>query len=129
MISLSPGLAQGCFELLSIISRSSLTVSEIHASFAFFGNLATSRVLDTAQRLQWLRSNEKGIALLTPSGSRLLSISGYEPMLRQALLDYIDIERPPWIQNAAFGRSRVLSFAGSEIAQVFVEADLSNGTD
>ena len=50
-------------------------------------------------------------------------------MLRQALLDYMEIERPPWLQNASFGRARVLSFAGSDIAQVFVEADLAHGTD
>ena len=49
-------------------------------------------------------------------------------MLRQALLDYIDVERPPWVQNATFGRSRVLSFAGNAIAQVFVEAGLAHGT-
>jgi hypothetical protein len=50
-------------------------------------------------------------------------------MLRQALLDYIDVERPPWVQNASFGRSRVLRFAGSAIAQVFIEANLADGTD
>ena len=43
--------------------------------------------------------------------------------------DYIDVVLPPWVQNASFGRARVLSFAGSEIAQVFVEAGLAHGTD
>ena len=47
----------------------------------------------------------------------------------EPLFDYIDAARPPWIQNASFGRSRVLSFAGSTIAQVFVEANLAHGTD
>jgi len=36
---------------------------------------------------------------------------------------------PPWVQNASFGRARVLSFTGSEITQVFVEAGLAHGTD
>lgn len=43
------------------------------------------------------------------------------------MLDYIDVIRPSWIQNATFGRARVLAFAGGEIAQVFVEAGLAHG--
>jgi hypothetical protein len=129
MIALSPGLAQGCFELLGIASRHSLTFPQIQTSFAYFGNLPGTAVTEAAQRLQWLRANDEGHAVITPSGSRLLALSGYEPMLRQALLDYIDVERPPWVQNASFGRSRVLRFAGSAIAQVFVEANLANGTE
>jgi hypothetical protein len=129
MIALSPGLAQGCFELLTIASRNTLTFPIIRASFAYFGSLSSSTVVDAAQRLNWLQASADGVAVITPSGSRLLSIAGYEGMLRQALLDYIDVERPPWIQNASFGRSRVLSFAGSAIAQVFVEADLARGTN
>ncbi len=128
MIALSPGLAQGCFELLGIASRNALTFSQIHTSFAYLGSLAASKVIETAQGLKWLRSDDRGIATVTPSGSRLLTISGYEPMLRQALLDYIDAECPPWVQNATFGRARVLSFVGNEIAQVFVEAGLTHGT-
>lgn len=127
MIGLSPGLAYGCFELLSIISRNSLTFPQIHASFAYISSMSAGKVIETAQRLNWLRADDKGIAVITPSGQQLLSVSGYKPMLRQALLDYIDVERPPWVQNATFGRSRVLSFANSEIAQVFIEADLAHG--
>lgn len=56
-------------------------------------------------------------------------MSGYEARVRRALLDYIDVVRPPWIQNATFGRNRVITFAGSDIAQVFVEAGLAYGTD
>lgn len=129
MIALSPGLAQGCFELLTIASRNYLTFPQIRASFANFGSLASSTVIDTAQAINWLHADEDGLAVITPSGYRLLAISGYEGKLRQALLDYIDAARPPWIQNASFGRSRVLSFAGSAIAQVFVEANLAHGMD
>ncbi|MBL8438561.1 MAG: DUF3883 domain-containing protein [Zoogloeaceae bacterium] len=69
------------------------------------------------------------MAELTPSGSRLVALQGYEPMLRQALLDHIDAENPPWVQCAAYGRSRVLAFAGNCVAQVLVEAGLANGFD
>jgi uncharacterized protein DUF3883 len=127
MIGLSPGLVYGCFELLSIVSRNTLTFSQINTSFAHIGSMAAHKVIEAAQRLNWLYSNEKGIAILTQAGQRLLMLSSYKPMLRQALLDFIDIECPPWVQNATFGRSRVLSFASSEIAQIFVEADLAYG--
>jgi hypothetical protein len=129
VITFSPGLAQGCFELLGIASRNSLTFQEIHNSFAYFGSIAASKVVEAMQGLRWIRANDDGTVGVTPSGFRLLNIVGYEPMLRQALLDYIDVELPPWVQNASFGRARVLSFAGREIAQVFVEAGLAHGTD
>lgn len=129
MNSLSPGLVQGCIDLLGIASRNVLTFPQIHSSFAYLGSLPAGRVIETAQALNWLRSSDEGYAVITPSGSRLLTLTGYEPMLRQALLDYIEVERPPWVQNATYGRSRVLSFAGSEIAQVFVEAGLAHGTE
>lgn len=129
MLAFSPGLAQGCFELLEIVSRSSLTFPQIHSSFAYFGSLPTAKIVATAQRIGWLRANDEGFASISPSAARLIGLGGYQPMLRQALLDYIDTERPPWVQNATYGRSRVIRFAGRELAQVFVEAGLAHGTD
>lgn len=129
MVAFSPGLAQGCFDLLGIVSRQKLSFVEIHSSFAYLGSIPTAKVLETAQALNWLQADATSTAELSPTGSRLFAITGYEAQLRQALLDYIDIERPSWIQNASFGRSRVLSFAGSQIAQVFSEAGLADGTD
>lgn len=129
MIAFSPGLAQGCFELLGIASRNALTFPQIHAAFANFGSISAVKVVATAQGIGWLHANEEGIASITPSGLRLLGIAGYEPMLRQSLLDYIDVERPPWVQNATYGRSRVIRFAGREIAQVFIEAGLADSTE
>lgn len=128
MIALSPGLVQGCFELLAITIRQQLTFREIKNSFAYLGSLPTQKVVATAQALNWLRVSEDGYAQHTPWGARLFAASGYEAQLRQALLDYIDIEHPSWVQNASFGRSRVLSFAGNQIAQVFVEAGLADGS-
>ena len=129
MIAFSPGLAQGCFELIAIASRNALTFPQIHTSFAYLGGLPTAKVISTAQGIGWLRASDEGIASITPSGSRLLNLAGYEPMLRQALLDYIEIERPAWVQNATYGRSRVIRFAGSEIAQVFIEAGLAHSIE
>lgn len=129
MIAFSPGVVQGCFDLLGIASRNALSFPEISSSFARLGGLPSGEVINTAQSLKWLRASEAGIATITPIGSRLLALSGYEPMLRQALLDYIDVERPAWVQNAIYGRMKVISFAGTEIAQVFIEAGLAHGND
>jgi hypothetical protein len=129
VIALSPGLAQGCFELLNLVARSTLTLSDIRLSFARFGNTDSGKVVEIAQSLFWLRVAEGGVTVLSQSGERLVSVQNYERMLRQALLDYVDTERPAWIQNATHGRARVLAFAGTETAQTFVEADLASSTD
>ena len=129
MIAFSPGLAQGCFELLGIASRNALTFREIASAFGQLGGMPSASVMETAQSLQWLRASEAGMAVLTPTGSRLVALAGYEAMLRQALIDYIDVVRPPWVQNAVFGRKKVIAFAGAQIGQVFIEAGLSEGTD
>ncbi len=129
MVAFSPGLAQGCFDLLRIVSCNSLSFPQIHASFAYLGTLPVAQLISMAQGVGWLRASDEGRATITSSGSRLLSLAGYEPMLRQALLDYIDTQRPPWIQNATYGRMRVIRFVGSELAQVFVEAGLAHGIE
>lgn len=129
MIGFSPGLAQGCFELIDLVSRTSLTFLEIRQSFTFLGSLPIDKVLMTAQELGWLRADKDSLAEVAPSGRKLLEEAGYEPMLRKALLDYIEIKRPAWVQNASYGRARVLRFAGREIAQVFVEAGLASSTE
>lgn len=129
MISFSPGIAQGCFDLLEMADRMPLLFVQIPSMFARLGSLPSGRVVEVAQTLNWLRADEDGTAILTPAGAKILSLTEYEPRLRQALLDYIDAVRPPWIQNATFGRYRVLSFTGSEIAQIFVEAGLAHGTE
>jgi hypothetical protein len=129
VIAFSPGLAQACFDLLGIASRNALTFPQIRSSFSQLAGLSTNNVIEISQALKWLRANEEGFAILTPSGTRLQSLTGYEPMLRQALLDYIDVERPAWVQNSTFGRAKVIAFAGNQIGQVFVEAGLAEGTD
>lgn len=127
MVALSPGVAQGCFELLGIVSRSSLSLPKIVSAFAHFGAMRSGDILAFAQETGWIRTTENGDVMLTPAGSRLLALEAYGPMLRQALLDHVDARRPPWVQCAVFGRSRVMAFAGGGIAQVMVEAGLGSG--
>lgn len=128
MIAFSPGIIQGCFDLLGIALRNALTFPQIRSAFGQMGSLPSEQIIETAQAMKWLRASETGVAILTPGGARLRGLQGYEPMLRQALLDYVDIERPSWVQNATFGRMKVIAFAGSKVGQVFVEAGLADGT-
>lgn len=129
MTVLSPGIAQGCFDLLRLIERSDLSFEQIVNSFSHFSTIRSDSIVAFAQVTGWTRSTEDGLAILTLEGSRLLSLGGYEPMLRQALMDHIDTARPAWIQCATYGRSRVMSFAGGGVAQLMVEAGLANGYD
>lgn len=125
----SPGLAMSCFELLEMAIRRNLRFAGMASEISKIGVMPTSKVLDLAQTLNWICAGDNGLATVTVEGHRILSLHGYEGRVRRALLDFIDVVRPPWIQNATFGRAKVLSFAGREIAQVFVEAGLAHGTD
>jgi hypothetical protein len=49
--------------------------------------------------------------------------------LRQAILDYIEVEKPAWLQSVTYGRKRVLKFVGLQLEQVFSEAGLVDGID
>lgn len=123
----SPGLAQGCFELLEMARSHRFPFAEITYNFSRIGVMQSHSVLDAAQTLNWLSADDQGIATLTASGERLIAKEAYEDRIKQALLDYIDIIRPAWVQSATFGRANVIQFAGGDIAQVFHEAGLATG--
>jgi hypothetical protein len=127
VIRLSPGLAQGCFELLEIIGRNALSVLELNEAFPQLGGLPVDDIFSATQRLNWICIDATGLIAITPSGSRAIACLSYEERLRQVLLDYIEVERPPWVQSATFGRMRVIAFAGAGIAQIIVEANLADG--
>lgn len=129
MARFSPGIAQGCYELLTLLKKHQHPPEYILHSFAYLGAIPLEKIFATAQALDWVCVDEHGYLVPTAAGERLLATSGYAHLLRQMLLDYIDIERPSWVQNAISGRAKVLGFAGSEITQVFVEANLADGVD
>jgi hypothetical protein len=129
MIAFSPGLALACFELLEMAVRRELRLASIAAEFSKIGVMPAGKVIDLAQTLNWIRSGDDDRATVTVEGHRILSLPSYEERVRKALLHYIDVVRPPWIQNATFGRAKVIAFAGNDIAQVFVEAGLAHGTE
>jgi len=121
----SPGILQGSMALLDVLSRRALTVPELHA----VGGSGVGPAIDAAFFLRWMSVNPEGVAVATPEGERVRLVEGYEQRLRQAILDYIDAAAPPWVQTASFGRKRLISFAGNQIGQVFLEAGLVDGTD
>lgn len=128
MIRLSPGVAQGCFELLSVILAHRLTFPELSASFSTFSGMSQKKVIEAAQELGWIHADDSGYAVVTKSGQAIIGGYAYEQRLRLAILDYVEVVRPAWVQAASHGRARLMAFAGVEIAQVFVEAGLAEGT-
>lgn len=128
MILLSPGIAQGCFELLETAARYPLAWSTITTSFPRFGSVESKVVLSTAQSMNWITADEMGAAFIAPMGARLLGIEGYRMRLRQSLLDYVELAGPPWVEQASFGRRKVINFAPPTIQQMLYEAGLSDGS-
>ena len=125
----SPGVLQGGMALLDILSRRALTMPELQSAFPSLGGMPAAQVIEAGFFLRWMSVNPEGMATATPEGERIRLVEDYEQRLRQAILDYIDAAAPPWVQTATFGRKRLLSFAGNQIGQVFLEAGLVDGTD
>jgi len=91
-----------------------------------FGNDA---LLELIQALGWIRTNDSGIAVIAPFGDRLLGLPDGAPKLRRALLDYVEVVRPPWTMFALDGRKKTLGFAPIEFGQSMTEAYLAEGYD
>lgn len=125
MITLSPGLASGCFELLAMVQRHRLPFERMRAELPRYERIDVARLLEVSQQLAWLRSNDSGQAVLTPRGERVLGAATEPLRLRQALLDYVEIITPPWLKLAIDGRKKVLTFAPTDIRQCLVEAELA----
>ena len=83
-----------------------------------------AKLIELCQELAWVRSNDSGVAALTPRGARVAQGDSDAAKLRLALLDYVEIAAPPWVKLAIDGRKKLLTFAPSGVAQCLVEADL-----
>ena len=124
---LSPGVAFGCVELLGVVSRNSVTPGGVLS--LSLGSVSPKDILEAAVELRWLVIAENGLLELTPKGDTALSASNDRTRLRQLILDYIDVENPPWLQLASAGRRELLLQAPSGTRQVLVEAGLAYGDD
>ncbi|MFZ4539889.1 protein NO VEIN domain-containing protein, partial [Propionivibrio sp.] len=86
-------------------------------------------VCNISQMLNWIVVDQMGRVQATEAGERILNLRSYQNQLRQAILDYIEVEKPAWIQSVTYGRKRVLKFLGLHLEQVFGEAGLVDGVD
>lgn len=127
-LSLSAGIAYASFELLEIVvARRPVSFKDLGWALGNIGPIPTAKVLENALGMGWVGHDDDGAAVPTASGEKLLAIGAPAGRLRQAILDYIDIEEPFWLQTANFGRAKLLRFAGPAIGQVFLEAGLTGG--
>lgn len=122
---LSPGLAQAGIALLELLQRRSLTASELLSGLPKVGGMSATAALSLAEALGWLDINDAGLMQASATGLKVHGADRYEAALRCILLHYVETQKPDWLQNAAYGRSRVLSFCPVGVQQVLVEAGLA----
>lgn len=127
MISLSPGIAFDCFNLLEYLNRYPISITSIESELYRSDRRYAERLIEFCKEISWIRSNESGIAVLTPRGAIIAATEGYPGKLRQTILDYAEELEPPWVKLAIDGRKRLLSYAPRDVAQCLVEAELSIG--
>lgn len=112
--------------LLELMHRRPLSAPDLIGSHPKIAGLPASEALALAQALNWLHIEAGGVVLtLSPAGMRLLECDCYEIALRRIVLDHAELQTPDWLQNATYGRSRVLGFCPPGIRQVLVEAEVA----
>ncbi len=119
---LSPGLAQSGLALLDLLQRQPLTAPDLLSGLKQLGGMPPSEALALSQVLNWLTVDDAGVLHTTPSGLRVAESGRYELALRRITLDYVELLKPDWLQNAPYGRSRVLAFCPLGVGQILVEA-------
>lgn len=122
---LSPGLAQAGIALLDLLQRRPLSAPELVSGLPKIGGMPSTFALSLAEALAWLDINETGQLQASAAGLKVHGAGGYEAALRCILLHYVETQNPDWLQNAVYGRSRVLNFCPVGVRQVFVEAGLA----
>ena len=127
MQPLSPGIAFGCIELLGAVKRNRLTPEGAHS--LSLGSVSSSVIYRTCLDLSWLDVRLDGLLAVTVRGERAAAAASPQAGLRTMLVDFIDVEQPPWLQLIPYGRRETLLQAPLSIRQVFVEAGLAYGDD
>ncbi|HEY4201698.1 MAG TPA: DUF3883 domain-containing protein [Devosiaceae bacterium] len=122
---LSPGLAQAGLALLNLLHRRPLTAPELLSGMRLVGGRPPSDALTLSQMLNWVAIDDGGILHASPAGLRVAESGSYELALRRIIVDYVALLKPDWLQNASYGRSRVLAFCPPGIGQVLVEAGVA----
>lgn len=125
--ALSPGVAHGCFELLRLLNQTSMTVATAR-TLGKLGVVSAKRVTDCSMLLGWTEVNDAGLLAPTLRGQTVSALPRTEERLREALRDLASATNPPWVQNARYGRRRVLQYAPPEIVQLCQEAGLADAS-
>ncbi len=94
-----------------------------------YERFSNDMLLELIRTLGWIETNDSGIAVIAPAGNRILCLGVGPQRLRRALLDYVEVVRPPWIMFALDGRKKTLTFAPIEFGQSMAEAYLAEGYD
>lgn len=126
---LSPGLAQAGIALLELLQRRPLSAPELISGLPKVGGMSSTAALALAEALAWLDINEAGELQASAAGLKVYAAEKYEAALRCILLHYVETQKPDWLQNAVYGRSRVLNFCPVGVRQVFIEAGLAGAPD
>lgn len=126
---LSPGLAQAGIALLELLQRRPLSAPELLSGLPKVGGMSSTAALSLAEALAWLETNQAGQLRVSAAGMKVHGANAYEAALRCILLHYVETQKPDWLQNAVYGRSRVLNFCPIGVRQVFVEAGLAGVPD
>ena len=129
MIELTPGSALAGFELLRLVEAQKLTPEDVSSGFGRFGHMPPDAVLHFVQTMNWVQVDGVGRLVLSEAGARVRAETSYPAQARRTLLDYARILSPPWLQNAPYGRSRVLRFAAIGAQQLLVEAEVAEGAN
>jgi hypothetical protein len=112
-----------------MFARTGMTVSGFSISFPRIGVCRTGDVMEFALGVSWMKPGDSGIVELTVGGKNILSLQNYESRMKQSVLDFVEKFEPAWVQNAIYGRKKVLDFVGPDVRQVLVEAGLATGSD
>lgn len=92
-------------------------------------SVATQDVLNASLFLKWIEINNEGFLSLTARGENILRAGDDLHKLRLLVIDYVEIDKPSWLQLAPSGRLETLLQAPSGIKQIIVEAGLAYGLD
>lgn len=125
----SPGIVDGCFILIDKVGKAPMPLASIVPAFPKLGSVRSELVLGASQEMGWVVANESGEAKLTVLGARILEQSDARARFRRALLDYVERENPSWVEQASFGRNKVVTFAPGAIRQIIDECGLTTGFD
>lgn len=127
MQPLSPGIAFGCIELLGVVKRNQLTPGGVHS--LSLGSVSSAAIYRACLDLSWLEVQPDGLLSVTVRGERAAGATSPQSGLRTMLVDFIEVEQPPWLQLVPYGRRETLLQAPPGVRQVFVEAGLAYGDD